>query len=42
MELHTFPIERALKASLQQRELYEGKGMAGSPESLSRKALAFV
>ena len=39
MELHTFPIERALKASLQQRELYEGKGLAGEAFRASCHAL---
>ncbi|WP_313561706.1 hypothetical protein [Diaphorobacter nitroreducens] len=39
MELHTFPIERALKASLQQRELYEGKGLAGEAYRASCHAL---
>ena len=39
MELHTFPIERALKASLQQRELYEGKGLAGDAYRASCHAL---
>lgn len=29
MEQHTFPLERASRASAQQRELYEGKALAG-------------
>ena len=39
MELHTFPIERAIKASIQQRELYDGKGLAGEAFRASCHAL---
>lgn len=40
MEQHTFPIERAIKASLQQRELYEGKGLGGGAYRASCHALS--
>lgn len=39
MEQHTFPIDRAPKASLQQRELYDGKGLAGEAFRASCHAL---
>lgn len=39
MEQHTFPIERGPKASVQQRELYEGKGLAGEAFRASCHAL---
>ncbi len=39
MEQHTFPVERAYRASLQQRELYEGKSLAGEAYRASCCAL---
>jgi len=39
MEQHTFPVERVSKASLQQRELYEGKGLGGETYRASCHAL---
>ena len=39
MEQHTFPAERVPKASLQQRELYEGKGLGGGAYRASCHAL---
>lgn len=39
MEQHTFPVERAYRASLQQRDLYEGKGLAGEACRASCHAL---
>ena len=39
MAQHTFPIERDPQASVQQRELYEGKGLAGEAFRASCHAL---
>ena len=39
MEPHTFPVERAYRASLQQRELYEGKALAADAYRASCHAL---
>lgn len=39
MKQHAFPVERAYRASLQQRELYEGKGLAGEAYRASCHAL---